>query len=344
MVGLRGSVLFIPLALVGGYLQASDLRGLSVGFAVLNLIALTFGLAEYVMGVQHFYPMNAATALIYGSNDVGAGFLRIPAIFANAHLYGGTMAASLPYLIGGMDDKNRKARLLVLLGIAAALLGVLLSATRLHFLACFALGVVAILNTSMSSKRRMIIALTLLAVAVVALRNERFQRFKSLSDTDSVEGRLAGSVNRGFFEILLEYPMGNGLGGGGTSIPYFLEGQVRNPIGMENEYVRILGEQGIIGLLAWAAFIVLFLSRAVAVFRPGPWSTTRRLVWCSCVFGLATGFVGMGMLTAIPHTAIMLLGIGWTMTPMLAENRERQLAPVRRPLFATALPPLPHLK
>lgn len=341
LVGLRGSIMFLPMALIGGSLQGSDVRKLAVGFAALNLIALVFAVAEYVLGVPRFYPLNAATQLIYGSNDVAEGFLRIPSIFANAHLYGGTMAASLPYLIGGMDDPNRRSRILVFLGIGAALVGVLMSATRLHFLSCCVLALVAIFNSGMSRKRRMIIGLSLLVAAGVTIGNARLQRFKSLSDTEYVEGRLAGSVNRGFFEILTEYPMGNGLGGGGTSIPYFLEGQVRNPIGMENEYARILGEQGIIGLLVWVAFIVFFLSRARVVFKPGPWSTTRRLVWCSCVFGLITGFVGMGMLTAIPHTAIMLLGMGWTAAPMFADTRERQLAPLRRTVLAQSYRPLP---
>ncbi len=333
LVGLRGSVLFIPMALAGAYLRREDLTKIAGAFAVLNLIALTFAVAEYFLGIQRFYPINAATALIYESNDVGQGFYRIPAIFANAHLYGGTMAVSLPYLIGGWEQTtNSKARMLSLMGIAAAMVGVLMSATRMHFLACFALAVVAVVNTGMSAKRRMIISVVLLLVAAVALRNERFQRFKSLTDTDSVESRISGSVNRAFLEILFEYPMGNGLGGGGTSIPYFLEGQVRNPIGMENEYVRILGEQGIIGLMLWIAFIVWFLARARVAFAKGPWSTGRRLAWCSTLFSLSTGFLGMGMLTAIPHTAIMLLGIGWTAVPMAQEKRERQQAALRQPV------------
>ena len=60
------------------------------------------------------------------------------------------------------------------------------------------------------------------------MHNERWQRYKEL-DSQSVEDRISGSVNRSFLEVLVEYPMGNGLGGGGTSIPYFLASQVRNP-------------------------------------------------------------------------------------------------------------------
>ena len=91
---------------------------------------------------------------------------------------------------------------------------------------------------------------------------ERFQRFMTLSDTEAVGERIAGSVNRGFWDLVVEYPMGNGMGGGGTSMPYFLQGHVRNPVGMESEFSRILLEQGIIGL-------VIFITFAL-------WAATRR--------------------------------------------------------------------
>lgn len=327
MVGLRGAVLFLPMMLIGSRLRENDLGYLTFGFAALNLIALGFGGAEYFMGLERFFPQNAATVLIYGSADVAGGYNRIPAIFANAHLYGGTMAASVPYLIGGWEHvQNRKARWFILAGVGAAFLGVLLSATRLNFVICAGLTAVTVLNGRMAPKKRVMFVLLILVMIGVAMRNSRFQRFKSLSDTDYVEDRIAGSVNRGFLEILLEYPMGNGLGGGGTSIPYFLAGQVRNPIGLENEYARILCEQGIIGLLLWAGFVAWYLSRFSNVFAKGPWGTWRRLVWCMSVFGLGIGAIGMGMLTAVPETAIFLLGLGWTATPVFQETRAKQVA------------------
>jgi hypothetical protein len=329
LVGLRGSILFLPMMLAGSRLRGNDLRQLTFGFAALNLVALTFGVAEYFMGIERFFPENAATILIYGSMDVAGGFSRIPAIFTTAHLYGGTMAVSVPYLIAGWENaKTRNMRWFMLAGIAAALLGVLLSATRLNFVVCAALILVTVASGRMAVRKRLAIALLILAMAGVAVRNVRLQRFTSLSDTDYVQERISGSVNRSFVEILLEYPMGNGLGGGGTNIPYFLAGQVRNPIGLENEYARILCEQGIIGLALWLAFVAWFLTRFKILFVKGTWATCRRLVWCVSVVGLATGAIGMGMLTAMPQTPILLLGIGWTATAMREEAREKQLAGV----------------
>lgn len=327
MVGLRGSVMFLPMMLAGSRLRGNDLRQLMLGFAALNLAALGFGGAEYFLGLERFFPHNAATILIYGSTDVAGGFNRIPSIFANAHLYGGTMVASVPYLIAGWEyAQSRIARWLVLGGLGAALLGVLLSATRLNFVLCGALVTIAVLSGRMAPKKRATIILLIVVMGGVAMRNTRFQRFKSLEDTGNVEERIAGSVNRSFFEILLEYPMGNGLGGGGTSIPNFLAGQVRNPIGLENEYARILCEQGLIGLVLWLGFVFWYVSRFPSVFAKGPWRTCRRLVWCGAVAGLGIGAIGMGMLTAVPQTAIFLLGVGWTAATQLQEARVQQPA------------------
>ena len=344
LVGLRGSILFLPMMLAGSRLRGNDLRLLAFGFAALNLVALGFAGAEYVMGLQRFYPHNAATMIIYSSSDVEGGFFRIPAIFSNAHLFGGTMTASVPYLIGAWERlKTRLGRWLILSGIAAAFLGVLLSATRLNFVICCALILVMVFNGRMAPRKRAVIFVLIAIMAGVAMRNTRFQRFKSLSDTSTVEDRISGSVNRSFLELLIEYPLGNGLGGGGTSIPYFLTGQVRNPIGMENEYSRILCEQGIIGLAMWLGFAAWFLLRFKNVFAQGPWATPRRLIWCLSVFALGSSTLGLGMLTAVPQTPIFLLGLGFVSTPMREEDKKRRVSATPLVLPQRLYRPVPSL-
>ncbi len=328
LVGLRGAVFFLPMAWLGSQLRGRDVNQISLGFAALNVATMGFAAAEYFMGLTRFYPVNATTAIIYGSADVAGGFYRIPATFVNAHAYGGMMVATIPYLIGTWaHGENHRVRLFAVIGTGAALMGVLMSATRLNFVIGAVLVLVAVGSGSMKTSRRALFVLLIVGMMMVALRNERFQRFKSLTDTETVEGRVSGSVNRGFFEILLEYPLGNGLGGGGTSIPYFLQGQVRNPIAMENEYARILSEQGLIGLLLWFGFILWFLSRSRSIFSKAPWSTTRRLIWGLSVLGLGTSMIGTGMLTAIPGTAVFLLGIGFVGVPMMSDAAEKRKVP-----------------
>jgi hypothetical protein len=320
LVGLRGNTFFIPLLVLGARLRTKDLLLLSYGLAVLNLVALGFGALEYFTSVTRFYPVSPVTALIYSSNDVAGGFMRIPAIFANAHSFGGAMACSIPYLLGTWSQPQKKIlRMLAAAGIGAAFIGILLSATRTHFVIGVTIIAVMLFTTRMKTSAWVGLVLLIGLVGWMAATNPRFQRFKTLSNTDYVSERLAGSMNRGFLEILLEYPMGNGLGGRGTSIPYFLEGQVKNPIGLENEYSRILCEQGIIGLLLWICFVGWFLFRAPMAFAQGRWANSRRGAWCYAAICLGTALTGIGLLTAIPQSALVLLGIGWTTTPMAKE-------------------------
>ncbi len=315
LVGLRGNVFFLPVLLLGCRLKEKDLMQMAAGLAALNILALGFGILEYFMGIRGFYPVSPVTEIIYNSGDVEGGFYRIPAIFSSAHAYGGTMVATLPYLVGAWNRSGKKyIQFLLFAGTSAALLGVLLSATRLNVIFASVILLVAIFVRHNSLKSKFILLLLIAAIGWTAWTNARFQRFKSLGDTEAVSERLAGSVNRGFFEILTEYPMGNGLGGGGTSLPYFLATEVKNPIGMENEYARILCEQGIIGLLLWIGFILWFASRAPVALQASTWAISRRIIWCLIAFTFATMWAGVGFLTAIPQTLIVMLGIGWTTT------------------------------
>src|SRR5262249_5328799 len=141
-------------------------------------------------------------------------------------------------------------------------------------------------------------ALMLGGIGYLVSGEERLQRFLSLQNTEDVFGRIEGSVNMGFVELLTTYPLGNGLGGGGTSIPYFLLYLIRNPVVMENEYCRILLEQGVVGLALWLSFIVWSLSRP-APAPDHPWSLGCRLLWIAGLSTFALALFGTGMMTSI---------------------------------------------
>jgi hypothetical protein len=333
IVGLRGNIFFLPLLLLASRLEHRDIVRIAAAMSVLNLVALGFAGAEYFTSVPQFYPYSSVTAIIYGSADVAGGFFRIPAIFSSAAAFGSAMVMTLPFLIGAwIRGETARGQLLCAVGIGAALLGILMSATRMNFI----LGCGAVFTTFAASRMKMgirvLFVLLIAGIGYMAMTNARFGRFKSL-DTDTVTERIAGSVNRGFWEILMEYPMGNGLGGGGTSIPYFLQGQVRNPIGLESEYARILCEQGVFGLLLWIAFIAWILSRAPKAFLKTPWQAGRRLAMCLCIVHFGTGLLGTGLLTSIPATMSFLLNLGWVLTPEKQVVTARNESPSHRAIW-----------
>jgi len=333
IVGLRGNMFLLPLLLLGSRFRSIDLYRLAMGLAVLNIFALTFAVAEYFRGIEPFFPYGPATVIMYNSLD-SAHHYRIPSIFSSGHAYAATLVATIPFLFGAWAQKfgSRKEKLMLLLGLGSALFGVLLASTRSNLIMAGLLMVIAILSGKVTPMKRLLIATAVAAVIIAAMSNERFQRYKEL-DSDTVTDRIAGSVNRSFWEILAQYPMGNGLGGGGTSIPYFLASQVNHPIGLENEYSRILLEQGLIGLIMWVAFVLWFLTNRAA-FVKDAWATGRKMAWFYSGIGLVSASLGVGLLTAIPSSFLFLLIMGWVSSKPRAElpaiappYRARRLAP-----------------
>jgi hypothetical protein len=232
---------------------------------------------------------------------------------------------TLPLIIGAWVQTTRAVRWqrhLLGLAIAASLLGVFMAAARTHMITATVL--VAIVTFSGHLRRdlwiRWVIALGL--VAYVVSGEERLQRFTTLQDTDFIAERWTGSVNEGFFEAIRAYPMGNGLAGGGTSVPYFLRGN-QSPLIMENEYARIGIEQGLPGLTLWVAFLLWMFLRWPSKGKEG-WALGRFIGWIACAMFFLTGLTGVGLMSSVPQTALMLLTMGWFVTaPQLTRQAER---------------------
>lgn len=311
-VGLRGAIFFLPFLLLGARMSDDERYELALWLAALNVFALLVASAEFVIGVERFFPRNEVTAIIYISRDV-AGYkaYRIPSTFANAHAYGGTMVITLPFILGALVQRHKADwhKQLLVAALSASILGVLLCAARSPFLLLCVVLVVALFSV----KGKFGYAFGLIGIACfigwMVSGEARLQRFTQLQDTTMVSQRFKGSVNMTFVDVAYQYPFGNGLGGGGTSLPYFLLDRVENPVVIENEYARIMLEQGILGLLLWIAFILWVLSRRP--FKHDLWNSGWRLAWTASAVYFAVSVTGTGLLTAIPQTGLFLLIVGW---------------------------------
>jgi hypothetical protein len=320
-VGLRGNIFLVPFILLGARLKGRDVRQLALAFAVLNLAAFAFAAAEYVLGVPRFYPQNQVTVGIYNSivsedymNPLRGDFLRIPATFTGAHAYAGAMVLTFVYLFGAWARRGQWIpwqKSLINAAMVASVLGIFMAAVRSPVII-----LALVLATVFFSGHLKLHTLALFFAMVVGVgwlvsSEERLQRFTSLKNTDFVTERVSWSVNENFFDLVTEYPLGNGLGGGGTSMPYFLQGRVVPPLFyMENEYARIVLEQGVFGLCLWAAFLVWAFARRTGS-RDEPWFLGRRMLWVACAAFFATGMIGIGLLTSIPGTPLLLMSLGW---------------------------------
>jgi hypothetical protein len=310
LVGLRVAIFLLPLMALGARLTEEELDSLGEWVLWLNLAAFSAALLELWLGVEPFFPKSAVTALLYVANDVGAErSLRIPSLFNTGHAYGGTMLVSLPLLVRRWQ-RVRSGRVLTVVALVGSVLGLFICAARVPVVQLFGIGVLLLLVTRLSMRLLVGMKVVALAVGVVIFYNPRFQRFLTLEDTEYIVERVSWSVNTSLLDVITSYPLGNGLGSAaGTSIPFFLMDLARPQYGLENEFARIAMEQGIIGLLLWVFFLGWLFTKLPPRRRGGS-LVAERMMWATVLVLWGTGFIGTGLLSSIPATALLLLWMG----------------------------------
>lgn len=314
LVALRATVWFLPVLLIASRLRSEDLVVIARGLAVLNLIALGGGLYIYQFGVESLYPENAVTQIIYRSNDVaGYQYHRVPSFFLSAHAYGGAMLVSLPFLLDRLigRDVSLFDRALAAAGVVAAAGGILLCAARVPAVVCTIMLVVSWVVARFHPGLALMAVALIAASLAVAVSNERLQRAATLEDTELVSDRVRGSANASFLELMADYPAGAGMGSSyGTSIPYFLADRAPVAIGLENEYSRILVDQGLVGMSLWIAFIIWLLHRPPPLRLDVPWGYAVVFMFGLVLVNWSTAFIGAGILSSIPGSALLLTQMG----------------------------------
>ena len=313
LVGLRAAIFYLPFLLLGVQAREADLERISHWVAGLNLAVLVFAMLEYVYGIEIFYPFNPVTELLYRSTmeTVGYQYHRIPGTFTNAHSYGGVMCLSLPFLVNRLAlPLPRKEKTWLLAGLLAAALGIFLCGSRSPVVILAVAVLLLLLFRGISLKTFVYLLLVGLVTGYVISGSTRMQRFLTLGDTAYVSDRISGSLNSSFLELLYQYPMGAGLGSAaGTSIPYFLAHLQTQAIGLENEFGRLLVEQGFIGLLLWVSFLCWLVMRKPAPISQN-WRVGVALMHALIIAFWGTAWIGTGMLTWIPGSAILLFQMG----------------------------------
>jgi hypothetical protein len=316
LVGLRGNVFLLPFLYLGARLTTEDLVDMATVLGIFNLAVVGVGIAEFFVGIEAFYPANEVTEIIYKSKDLlERTAYRIPATFSSAHAFAGTLVMTLPLLVGAWSQQHRERWRGPLLGtaIVAALLGVFMAAARTHMITAAIVVLVVTFSGGLGRRQWLRWAVVVGVVGYIVAGDVRFQRFTTLQDTAYLAERWGGSVNESFFDLVGEYPLGNGLAGGGTSVPYFLRGDWNPGPIMENEYARIVLEQGLPGLALWLLFITWVLLRSPGRQRDG-WQLGRRVSWAAFAVVFASGLLGIGMFTSVPQTVVMLVTMGWFVT------------------------------
>jgi hypothetical protein len=245
--------------------------------------------------------------------------MLIPATFVASASYGGVMVLGMPWLVRSWMQKQSSGwrRLFIGIALLAAAVGVFLSASRTQAVILMVLAVVTTFSIKARFTNYVGWAIFAGAALWLVISSPRLQRFTTLRDTSYVETRIKSSANTSFIDAALAHPLGIGLGAAGTSFPYFFKARLTgDQVAIENEYARIMLEQGLPGLFLWLALIVWVLTRPPAK-QSDPWWLSRRLAYCAAGMFLATIF-GLGLLSWIHRTAELLILIGWICVPSKA--------------------------
>ena len=220
LVGLRANIFLLPFLLLGARLSNEDIGQMAIVIGVLNIVVVAVGIVEFFVGIERFYPVNEVTEIIYKSKDlVGRTAYRIPATFSSAHAFAGAMVMTLPLLVGAWSQPRRQGweGPLLCLAVIATLSGVFMAAARVHMVTAAVLVAIVTVTGGLRGKQWIRWAFAIALVGYVVAGDERLQRFTTLSDTQFLSERWTGSVNEGFFALLGEYPLGNGLASGGQA-------------------------------------------------------------------------------------------------------------------------------
>ena len=212
LVGWRANVFLLPFLLLGARLDDEDIYEIARVVAILNIGAALVGSAEFVLGIDRFFPENAVTEIIFKSKDlVGRTAYRIPSTFTSGHAYAGTMVLTLPFLTAGwMRSRGGRWHLTFGIAIIATVLGVFMAAARIHTVVAAILIVVATFSGGMALGQRFRWVLALAVIVWVVGGDERLQRFTTLRDTEMIATRVSGSVNESFVDVVSDTPSATG--------------------------------------------------------------------------------------------------------------------------------------
>ena len=237
------------------------------------------------------------TMVVYVALNIGKDVAyRIPSTFVSAAVYGAAMVLSIPLLIEALVQIPRRGwqTWLLIAALGVSVVGVFMAASRSQALILGFLGLVLFLRGRLNGIHWLTVAVVAVTVGWVVMNNPRMQRFTSLQDTNYDQKRISKSVTPELLEHVMEQPMGYGLGSAGTSIPYFLQSELIDPIFVENEYGWIALEQGIPGLVMWIAFLSWLFASAYS--RKGErWNSGRAMAWYACAAYFGTAFIGTGV-------------------------------------------------
>lgn len=286
----------VPLVFLLGYHVVRSLRQVEVLlFLVVALCIVTtvYGMRQTPEEVRAMIAANPEIAVrlkgTFFVDTSGAGRLRTFSTFVSAGAFGGTMATGgfVAFFLATEPGRRTWLRLALFGACGLCAYGVTLSGARTALIILM-LGIAFVAWSRRQLVRYAVIPgiVGALAAGTSALIDPAVAtRLASIFDVDEVWGRFA-IVFKPAFQLLLDYPMGGGLGRSSHGVPFILINlldrfEIRPTDG---DLGRIVADFGILGLIA---FGVLFYRGVAEAIRWVKQYRDRPLLTCAgCAGGL----------------------------------------------------------
>ena len=312
-----GQYMFSTFALGGlVFLISASFRGGSRDMLLWVLVSATVLLC--------LYSILQSLGIIIFSWDAGlTRAARSSGTMGNANLLGSFAMAMLPAGSGFLLSRKKLGRFYPAAGAAFAILcmgALLVSKTRGSLIGIAGiLAAVPFFRFMRESRKRLLavilVLLLLLAGAVLFLGS----RMEELAETDAGTFQVRKLIWSGTMGMVLEKPL-TGYGPGSFQIvfprfrnpSYFLLGVSHNTLHAHCEYLEIVVDTGISGLLLWAA-------AAAFIFRKG-FSNRKSIFSAESSSGSPAGFTAIGLvlgITALLAEATVSVGLRWPPSALL---------------------------
>ena len=274
LVGLKMRLLYIPAVLLGYRFvrDPMDVYRLSRVLAIAAIPVSIFGIYLYFAGPSALVGMGATYSAIVTSTT---GFWRVPGTFNSPGQYGLYLMFTSAIVIGLLMTPGLTLRTRVILWVSLALMlfAVLVSGSRTPLVLIVASAGIVTLGLGKAGR---IVSWGIGMYLIFAIGFATFgpgvaDRVGSIASTEHFERFRTTYFGQMFLPMMLETPMGIGLGAATIGARHFTElGQVR----LVESYFGIISlETGVLGLLAFlmvSAAILLLLQGAKTLMRAAP--------------------------------------------------------------------------
>ncbi|MHB1391370.1 MAG: O-antigen ligase family protein [Thermoleophilia bacterium] len=306
---------------LGSFYLATGIRARGFSYAMkliwvitaLTAVTAIYGCLEYLAHKNFiFYPLIKENVI-----EPLQGVHRIGSTLAHPVSYAGFLVQSLPFcILAFVKAPSRKGRVFVASTATLAMLALFLTYSKGSWIVALLMVVAGALVVFKGQRRKVLVTLGITMVVTAGLAGAFWQQISlenSVRSDISVENRLASW--RGAIDGIRAHPLlGVGLDQGQWELsmrvdPGWVEA-LHGQIAVDNYYLNILLEEGVVGALLWLVALGLILREGLSLIRRHGVGYAWGLAAMASIVGLLLNCMTYDALLIRPHVILFWIAAG----------------------------------